>query len=103
MTTPRAVISEQDDTGKQLIYDAWDQLVTVNSGGVTLATYSYDAQGRGIVANSGTATDLYYSSAWQVLEERQGGQARAQYVWDPEYVDALVESDRDPTGGGTLS
>src|SRR5207302_1864598 len=26
-----------------------------------------------------------------------------QNVWSPVYVDALVERDRDPTGGGTLS
>jgi RHS repeat-associated protein len=45
-----------------------------------------------------TTTDLYYSTNWQVLEERQGGAAKAQYVWSPGYVDALVLRDRDADG-----
>jgi RHS repeat-associated protein len=46
----------------------------------------------------GATTDLYYSAAWQVLEERIGGTPKAQYVWSPVYVDALVERDRDANG-----
>jgi RHS repeat-associated protein len=50
-----------------------------------------------------TTTDLYYSAAWQVIEERQGGTAAAdvshQYVWSPVYVDAMVL--RDDYQGGT--
>src|SRR5262249_39380763 len=38
-------------------------------------------------------TDLYFSTAWQVLEERSAG-AVTQYIWSPVYVDALVERDR---------
>jgi RHS repeat-associated protein len=48
-------------------------------------------------------TELYYSAAWQVVEERQGGTATAdvshQYVWSPVYVDAMVL--RDDYQGGT--
>ncbi len=47
-------------------------------------------------------TDLYYSAAWQVLEERVGGQVKAQYVWSPVYVDALILRNRDTNGDGTL-
>jgi RHS repeat-associated protein len=47
-------------------------------------------------------TDLYYSDAWQVLEERVGGQTMVQYVWSPVYVDALILRDRDTNGDGTL-
>src|SRR5262249_399825 len=36
------------------------------------------------------------------LEEWVGGQAQAQYVWGPGYVDQLVERDRDANGDGTL-
>jgi len=50
-----------DDQGQHYTYDAWNRLVKVtNSGGTTLATYSYDALGRRIVENElGTARDLY--------------------------------------------
>ncbi len=87
-----------DETGKQFVYDAWNRLVTVKSGGTTLTSYKVDGLGRRIVENSGTARDLYYSSAWQVLEERVGGAAQAQQVWSPVYVDALVLRDRDADG-----
>jgi len=49
-----------------------------------------------------TTTDLFYSASWQVLEERQGEQVTAQYVWSPFYVDALVLRDRDTDANGTL-
>src|SRR5262249_54058045 len=36
-----------DETGKQLVFDAWNRLVQVkDSGGATLATYKYDALDR---------------------------------------------------------
>src|SRR5437870_13105203 len=43
---------------------------------------------------SGTTRDLYYSAAWQVLEERVSGSWTAQYVWSPVYVDALIQIGR---------
>jgi RHS repeat-associated protein len=93
-----------DETGKTLVYGAWNRLVQVKAGGTTLASYRYDALGRRIQeTEGGTTTDLYYDAGWQVLEERVGGQARVQYVWSPVAADTLVERDRDPTGGGTLS
>src|SRR5207245_2134220 len=43
-----------DDHGQHETYDAWNRLVKVaSSGGVTLATYSYDALGRRIIENEG--------------------------------------------------
>lgn len=85
-----------DETGKQFVYDAWNRLVRVkDSGGATLTSYQVDALNRRIVENPGTARDLYYSSAWQVLEERISGAAHIQYVWSPVYIDALVLRDRD--------
>jgi RHS repeat-associated protein len=74
-----------------------------DSGGATLTSYQVDALNRRIVENPGTARDLYYSSSWQVLEERVNGTAQAQYVWSPVYIDALVLRDRDAdanTGNG---
>ena len=47
---------------------------------------------------------FYYSSQWQVLEERidASSAAACQYVWGPRYIDDLVLRDRDTTGDGLL-
>ncbi len=90
-----------DEFGNVLTYDAWNRLVQVATGGnpmTVLAGYGYDALGRRISETRGfTTTDVYFSSQWQVLEERVNGATTAQYVWSPGYVDALVERD----AGGT--
>jgi RHS repeat-associated protein len=95
-----------DELGQAYKYDAWNRLVQVkNSGGTTIASYVYDAVGRRIQETHGsTVNDLYYSSAWQVLEERTGGVSTAtvQYVWSPVYVDALILRDRSTQNNGTL-
>jgi RHS repeat-associated protein len=65
------------------------------------ASYTYDAHNRRTQqTGGGTSADLYYSADCQVLEERVGGAAKAQYVWSPLYVDALVLRDRDVDGSG---
>jgi RHS repeat-associated protein len=85
----------KDETGKTFVYDAWNRLVQVKDASSTLlAAYSYDGLNRRVVENHGTATDLYFSSDWQVLEEQVAGVTQAQYVWSPVYVDAIVERDR---------
>jgi YD repeat-containing protein len=91
-----------DETGRQFVYGAWNRLVTVkDSGGSTISSYQYDGLGRRIAeSKSGTSTDLYVSTADQVLEERVSGTATAQYVWSPVYVDALVLRDRDADAEG---
>jgi RHS repeat-associated protein len=82
--------------------------VEVRDGsGETVKRYAYDGLHRRISETAGgTTTDLYYSDAWQVLEERvaSGGTSvpRVQYVWSPVYVDALILRDRDSDGDGTL-
>jgi len=48
----------------------------------------------------GLGQDFYYSANWQVLEEQSAGVMKAQYVWSPVYVDALVA--RDVSGGPRL-
>ncbi len=97
----------RDETGKHLTYDAWGRLVLVDptpppfgmSGDET--TYAYDALNRRITHDG---TGLYYSSQWQVLEERDtsSGAVEGQYVWSPVYVDAMVlrERDTDPNTSG---
>jgi RHS repeat-associated protein len=89
-----------DETGRQFVFDAWSRLAQVkDSNGSTLETLRSDALGRRVSeAAAGTTRDLYHSSAWQVLEERVGGQAVVQHVWSPVYVDAMVERDRDADG-----
>jgi RHS repeat-associated protein len=83
-----------DQTGNTYTYDAWNRLVKAVSGSNSVG-YTVDPLARRISSalNSGTATDFYYSAAWQVLEEQVSGSMTAQYVWSPAYVDALVERD----------
>jgi RHS repeat-associated protein len=104
-----------DDQGTGYVYDAWNRLVRAqDSGGNPLAAYSYDALGRRVqeVENNAfgnpVTRDLFFSSQWQVLEEWETDTSgntlvRAQTVWSPVYVDALVERDRDPAPGGSGS
>jgi RHS repeat-associated protein len=86
-----------DETGRTFGYDAWNRLVTVNSTG----RYAYDPLHRRV--KEGTRA-LYYTPAWQVVEERESGIVVARNVWSPVYVDALVLRDRDAdaSGDGTL-
>jgi RHS repeat-associated protein len=99
-------LTQDNTTGPSSVYtyDAWNRLVsaTTPNGSVT---YQYDALGRRVIETRAATTDLYYSSQWQVLEERTGGMSptRLQYVWSPVYVDALVARDsRDPSTGALL-
>ena len=59
-----------DGSGNTYVYDAWDRLVRVVNNGTTVASYGYNGLGERITETHGTTTtDLYYSAAWQVLEE----------------------------------
>jgi RHS repeat-associated protein len=93
-----------DDHGQVYVYDAWNRLVqATDASGTPLAAYAFDALGRRILETnqlSGTTSDLYFSTDWQVIEEQVGGVMQAQYVWSPVYVDALVE--RDTANGPRL-
>ncbi len=92
-----------DGSGDTLGYDAWNRLVSVSNGGVTVASYGCDGLGRRVTETHGsTTTDLYFSSGWQVLEERVGGVVQARDVWSPVYVDALVLRDQSSLHNGTL-
>ena len=88
-------------TRQHYVYDAWNKLVKVKadsggSPGSDIVAYEHDALNRRVQRTAGGATtDLYYSSRWQVLEERVSGTAKAQYVWSLGYVDELVLRDRD--------
>src|SRR5207249_2124247 len=92
-----------------LVYDAWNRLVAVSdSGNTPLQDYQYDSLGRRIVeetpGTAGSRHDLYYSAAWQVVEERVGDPGAVathvytEYVWSALYVDALLLRRRDADG-----
>jgi RHS repeat-associated protein len=93
-----------DENGQQYVYDAWNRLVAVKSqGGSLLETYHYDALGRRVQeTTSAVNRDLYFNSAWQVVEEDAatgGPVTRLQYVWDPLASDTLVLRDRPDVNG----
>lgn len=87
-----------DQTGTTFVYDAWNRLVEAKNGPVSLIRYEHDGVGRRVEEGS---TTLYYSSQWQVIEERESGVAVVQRVWSPVYVDAAVTIDRDSDANGT--
>ncbi|MBK9140577.1 MAG: RHS repeat-associated core domain-containing protein [Verrucomicrobia bacterium] len=79
-------------------FDAWDRLVEVKvTGGAVVSTLRYDGLKRRLTKVAGGNTrHYYYSSRWQVLEERLNALTTAdrQFVWGIRHVDDLVERDR---------
>ncbi len=87
-----------DQNGKTLVYDAWNRLIEQKDGTTSEIAYAYDGMGRRIAEG---ITDVYFSAAWQVIEERDPStQITTQYVWSPVYVDAMILKDRDFDGDG---
>ncbi len=82
-------------------YDAWNRLVTLTG----TASYRYDGLNRRTTTVGSTVRDYYYSSDWQVLEERVGGATspERQFVWGIRYIDDLIVRDRAPSGSGSLA
>lgn len=84
--------------------------MTLSAGGNQVAGYQYDGLKRRTVKltySGGVLSetrDFYYSSGWQVLEERVNGSADAerQFLWGLRYIDDILLRDRDTTGDGTL-
>jgi RHS repeat-associated protein len=91
-------------------YDAWNRLVRVVDGDENGVEYVYDGVHRRILRKAYAesqpvdARHVYYSDAWQVLEERvdTATVAERQFVWGLRFVDDLVLRDRDATQSGTL-
>jgi len=85
------------------VYDAWNRLVKVTTGSdVVVGEYAYDGRSYRVSKDAGgEERDFYYTSSWQVIEERTSGDVRAQYVWSIG-INELVLRDRD-AGGGSLS
>jgi len=94
-------------------YDAWNRLVTLTDGANTIQENEYDPRAYRTVRKRyvGGVLDetrhYYYSTDWQVLEERLGTDpisagAERQFVWGLRYIDDLVRRDRDTNADGTL-
>lgn len=94
------------------VYDAWNRLISLSSGGTTIATYSYDGLSRRIVKGiyAGGTLDhnehAYYNETGRLMEVRKevGGVQHSnpleQYVWHPAYIDAPILRDYDATTSG---
>jgi len=96
-------------------YDAWNHLVEVTDGGVLVAKFRYDGDGRRILKIFDTDSpgnpdglDTYehvFLSGNQVIETREGSgatpaqaetlQPKYQNVWSPRYIDALILRDEN--------
>ena len=80
-----------------MTYDAWQRLVKVKSGSTTVAIYTYDGQNRRATKVTGSTTrHYYYSSQWQILEERLNAATTSdrQFVWGLMALDNLILRDR---------
>lgn len=87
-------------SGYTATYDAWNRLMEVKSGGVTVGTYRYDGALRRVTALVGSTTrHFYYSNRWQILEETLNASSSAdrQFVYGLRYDDDLILRDQ----GGT--
>ncbi|MEM7392670.1 MAG: RHS repeat-associated core domain-containing protein, partial [Verrucomicrobiota bacterium] len=87
------------------VFDAWNRLVRLSDGSDPVTEYDYDGRGYRITRRSYTSgnldetRELYYSSRWQVLEERVGGSVKEHYVWGLN-TNGLIVRDRDVGGSG---
>lgn len=75
------------------VYDAWNRLVELLDGAMSVAVYRYDGFSRRTTKSVGGVTRrFYYSISWQVLEERLGSSTTSdrQFVWGMRYVDDLI-------------
>lgn len=84
-------------------YDAWHRLVSLSEGSTT-TTFVYDGLNRR-VSKSGSQTEHYfYDDKWRCIEVRDttdDGSTAEEYVWHPNYIDALAvrywQTDTDGT------
>src|SRR5262249_60508693 len=61
-----------------------------------LESFRYDALGRRVT--DGSAASIYYSAAWQVLEEcDSSGSTLQTYAWSIAYIDAMIARDQGST------
>ena len=93
-----------------LTWDAWNRLVKVADGAITVAEYQYDGDNDRILKklySSGSLSQtrhIYLSKSKQVLEERVDSSTAAdrQFTWGVRYIDDLVLRTRDTDANGSL-
>lgn len=105
-------------------YDAWNRLVEVSDGGVLIAKFRYDGEGRRILKMFDSQSpgdpdglDTYehlFLSGQQVIETREGTRAQPsdspaqaetlqpkyQNIWSPRYIDSLILRDANTDTDG---
>ncbi|MBL9080176.1 MAG: hypothetical protein JNK76_00125, partial [Planctomycetales bacterium] len=74
-------------------YDAWNRLVAIRDGDSVVASYSYDGLFRRVkIVDAKGMRDCYYTVAWQLIEEVDGGES-TQFIWGFRYVDDIILRD----------
>jgi hypothetical protein len=100
--------------GFTALYDAWNRMTRLFTGGgsssssssgsggsgggpsVPVAVYDYDGRNFRIVKNTyvggvlNEIRDVYFTAGWQDIEERVGGVPQYQFVWGIRYIDELI-------------
>ena len=87
-------------------YDAWNRLVKLVEGANTVQENEYDGRNFRVIKKSyasgvlNETRDYYFSSNWQILEERIDGSSTPDrhFVWGTRYIDDLICRDRSDTG-----
>jgi RHS repeat-associated protein len=80
------------DGTKTYEWDAENRLTAVKQAGSTLASFTYDGQGRRASKTSGGVTTTYIYEGSQFLEERPGGGESKRYVYGPGIDHVLAQS-----------
>ncbi len=87
-------------TAQQNTWDAWNRLVKVMEGEITVGSYAYDGLTRRVWKETVEGDTLtkrhgYFTSQWQLIEERVGTETEAerQFVWGTRYIDDLILRD----------
>lgn len=89
--------------GYDCTWDAWNRLIEVKDGEITVTRHTYDGLNRRTLQYTPGTPDAYqhyyYNAAWQLLETRQATTAAVpddpqyQWVWSLRYIDAPVLRD----------
>jgi RHS repeat-associated protein len=86
-------------------YDAWNRLAKVDDNEGHIVSYEYDGLGRRTSWSSSNygSKHFYFNERWQLLESRVGSLTNPveQFVWHPNYVDALAVRYWDTNSDGS--
>ncbi len=57
-------------TSYAAIYDAWNRMTEVDSGGSPVGQYQYDGRHRRVVSVTSQTRHFYFTDSWQDIEQR---------------------------------